>query len=344
MDPLEARVLPVLRRDCGIAPGSRGLVAVSGGRDSLATLHVLAALAPRLRLRLEAVHFDHGLRPESGREAEWVRAAVARLGLPFHLRRAGHLAGLSAGVPAAAREWRRQEAWRLAVQTGAAWVATGHQLDDHLETLLLKLLRGAHLSGLKGMPARQGLWVRPVLHVPRKDLQAYLERRGLAWLDDPSNESPRYKRNRVRLELLPLLNELAGGAIGARLLNLERQSAALQAWLGAELARHAPRESPLGAAAHWLDIGGLLRLPGLAQEAALHRFIQARLPGPVAYERIAEALGLLARERPGRQGAFTVELSAGRVLRRQGKRLLLEGPAAPARRWQGARDATSEAP
>jgi tRNA(Ile)-lysidine synthetase-like protein len=329
MDALEARILPALRRDCGIVPGSKGFVAVSGGRDSLATLHLLAALAPRLRIGLEAVHFDHGLRPESGSEAEWVREAVRRLGLPFHLRRAGHLSGLGTGVQASARAWRREQALRLAAQTGAAWIATGHQLDDHLETLLLKLLRGAHLSGLKGMAPRQGPWVRPVLTVWRRDLQAYLERRGVAWLDDPSNESPRYKRNRVRRELLPLLDDLAGGAIGARLLTLERQSAALGAWLDAELARHAPEQSPPEAALHWLDIAGLRRLPSLVQGAALYRFIQARLPGPVEYERIAQTLDLLARVRPGRAGVFTVELPGGRVLRRASGRLLLEARRGP---------------
>jgi tRNA(Ile)-lysidine synthase len=324
MDALEARILPVLGRACGIAAGSRGLVAVSGGRDSLATLHVLAALAPRLRLKLEAVHFDHGLRPESGTEAQWVRQAVGRLGLPFHLRRAGHLAGLDAGVQAAARAWRQGESLRLAAQTGAAWIATGHQLDDHLETLLLKLLRGAHLGGLTGMAARQGPWARPLLGVRRRDVQAYLERRGIAWLDDPSNASPRYKRNRVRGELLPLLDELAGGAIAARLLTLEQQSAALAAWLDGELARHAPRQSRPDAGAHWLDIAGLRRLPRLVQGAALYRFIQARLPGQVESARIQEVLALLARERPGRQGVFTVELPGGRIVRRRRGRLLLE--------------------
>lgn len=324
MDALEARILPLLRRECGILAGSRGLVAVSGGRDSLAALHLLAALAPRLRLELEAVHFDHGLRPESGREAEWVRQAVGRLGLPFHLRRAGHLSGLDAGMQAAARAWRREQALRLAFQAGAAWVATGHQRDDHLETLLLKLLRGAHLSGLVGMAPRQGLWVRPVLTVWRRDLQAYLERRGIAWLDDPTNASPRYKRNRVRNELLPLLDALAGGAIHTRLLALERQSGLLAAWIDAELSRHAPAQSPPESATHWLEIAGLLRLPALVREAALYRFIQTRLPGPIGYGRIAEALALLTRERPGRQGIFTLELPGGRVLRRKGGRLLLE--------------------
>ncbi len=331
MDPLERRILSVLRREARVPPGSLGLVSVSGGPDSTALLHLLAAVAPGMRLRLEVAHFDHGLRPESGREAIWVRDAAGRLGLPCHLRATRHLAALPAGVQAAARAWRRAELERLAAQTGAGWVATGHQLDDQLETVLLKLLRGAHLSGLRGMDVRQGPWVRPVLHVRRGELLAYLARRGVGWLEDPSNASPRYKRNRVRRELLPLLDELAGGAAGARLLALERQSRELAAWLGQVLTGvSAPRQSRRGRPPHWIEIAGLLRLPPLAQGAALHRFIQQRLPGELAYGRIEDVLGLLHRPRPGREGAFRLDLPGGRVLRRKAGRLWLEGSRSPA--------------
>jgi tRNA(Ile)-lysidine synthase len=325
MDPLERRMLSVLRGEARIAAGSLGLVSVSGGPDSMALLHLLAALAPRLRLRLEVAHFDHGLRAEAGREAGWVRDAAHRLGLPFHLRVTRRLAALTAGVQAAARAWRREELERLAAQTGAGWIATGHQLDDQLETVLLKLLRGAHLSGLQGMDLRQGRWVRPVLHVRRRDLLAYLVRRGAGWLEDPSNASPRYKRNRVRGELLPLLDELAGGAVAARLLALERQSRDLAAWLGRELTGpSAPRQSPPRRPPHWIEIAGLLRLPPLAQGAALHRFIQQRLPGELEYARIEDVLGLLSRPRPGREGVFRLDLPGRRVLRRRAGRLWLE--------------------
>lgn len=331
MDLLERRIVSVLRHEARIPEGSLGLVSVSGGPDSMALLHLLAAAAPRLRLRLEVAHFDHGLRPESGREAIWVREAASRLGLPFHLRVARHLASLASGVQAAARAWRREELERLAVQTGAGWVATGHQLDDQLETLLLKLLRGAHLSGLRGMDVRQGRWVRPVLKVRRGELQAYLALRGVGWLEDPSNASPRYKRNRVRRELLPLLDELAGGAVAGRLLALERQSRDLSAWLERVLTGPAaPRQSPPHRLPHWIDIAGLLRLPPLAQGAALHRFIQQRLPGELEYARIEDVLGLLHRPRPGREGVFRLDLPGRRVLRRQAGRLWLERGPAPA--------------
>jgi tRNA(Ile)-lysidine synthase len=332
MHALERRILSVLRHEARLRAGSLGLVAVSGGPDSVALLHLLLASAPPLGLRLDVVHFDHGLRLESGREADWVRKAVHRLGLPFHLRETQHLARLASGVPAAARAWRRGELRRLAAQTGAAWIATGHQLDDHLETVLLKLLRGVHLSGLRGMDLRQGLWVRPLLHVRRRELVGYLAEQGVDWLSDPSNASPRYKRNRVRQELLPLLDELAGGAMGVRLLALERQSRDLAAWLDTLLTGPlAPRQSPAGQQPHWIDIAGLVALPALAQAAALHRFIQARLPGELEYGRIQDALDLLHRPRPGKTGRFILDLPGGRQLRRQGGQLWLQRHRFPAR-------------
>ena len=128
MDPLEIRLYPALRRQCGITAGTHGIVLVSGGRDSVALLLALSALAPKLRLRLDVMHFNHGLRPESSGEADWVRLLAHRLGWPFHVRRAEHLAALPSGVQAAGRAWRQAEAERLALQTRADWIATGHQL------------------------------------------------------------------------------------------------------------------------------------------------------------------------------------------------------------------------
>src|SRR5689334_11094317 len=109
MHALELHVLSVLRREAGVAAGSRGLVSVSGGPDSMALLRLLGAVAPRMGLRIEVVHFNHGLRPESGREARWVAEAASNLGLPLHVRATRHLAALRAGTQAAARAWRREE-------------------------------------------------------------------------------------------------------------------------------------------------------------------------------------------------------------------------------------------
>jgi len=327
MVSLERHLLSNLRATGLLAPGSRGLVAVSGGPDSLALLHLLAALRGPLRLTLAAVHFDHGLRPESAAEAAWVVRQAEGLGLPAHLRRTDALRGRSAGVQAAARAWRRAEAAALARETGAAWVATGHQRDDQVETLLLKLLRGAHLTRLRGMAPRSGLFVRPLLHLGRADLEAYLRAKGVTWLEDPSNRSPHYKRNRVRHELVPLLESLTDGRLARRLTALAEQSAQLAALLAAQPALP---QNPPEAPPHWLAAAPLVALPAARQGEALHRFVQARLPGEMPHAVLQGALGLLHTDKP----AWRLDLPGGRALWRKGDRLVLaprEQPPPPRR-------------
>jgi tRNA(Ile)-lysidine synthase len=286
----------------------------------MALLHALLAVRDRLRMQLEVVHFDHGLRPESPGEADWVTVRVRAAGLPLHVRRATHLRPLTHGVQAAARAWRRAELLKLQTALRADWIATGHQRDDHLETLLLKLLRGVHLSRLRGMDWRSPPFIRPLLGMPRQALQAYLESQGRHWLEDPSNASGKYRRNRVRNELLPLLDELAGGAIAARLGTLERQSRQLAAWLASF---PAPKQSAPDSVPAWLDVASLRKLPPLARAYALEQFVQHGAPGDLSAEDMERALALLEAGRAPRRDRWTLQLPAGRRLDRRGARLLL---------------------
>lgn len=319
LHPLERALLSSLRGGMLLPRGSTGLASVSGGADSTALLLLLDALRGRLGIALEVLHFDHGLRPESAAESEWVRALAARLGLPFHLRggfagtRGGRAAG---GTQARARTWRRRESLALLRERGAGWIATGHQREDQWETLLLKLLRGAHLSRLQGMAARQGAWVRPLLGTSHAALEGYLRERGQDWLEDPSNRSPAYRRNRVRHELLPLLESLTPGGIGARLETLERHSRALAEWIAAEPT--APQNDP-AREPHWIDAQALRGQPRLLREAQLHAFLAARMPGLVDAATLERAAALIERDTP-----WTLHLSARRTLLGRGRRVLLE--------------------
>ncbi len=203
-------VLAYARREGLFTPGDRVLVAVSGGPDSVALLHLLMRLAPELGLDLGVAHFDHGLRGEDSRgDAGFVADLARRLGFPCHLDRGEVKAAArrdKISIQMAARKLRLQFFQDTRRDHGYAKLALGHTADDQVELFWLRLLRGAGLDGLKGMwPATpQGL-VRPLLAVGKAVLLAWLEQEALPYRVDVSNLSRTYLRNRVRLDLLPHL-------------------------------------------------------------------------------------------------------------------------------------------
>ena len=214
-DPISAGDLPewvlaYARRERLFTPGDRVLVAVSGGPDSVALLHLLVRLAPELGLDLGVAHFDHGLRGEDSRgDAGFVADLARRLGLPCHLDRGEVRAAArrdKVSIQMAARKLRLQFFQDIRRRHGYAKLALGHTADDQVELFWLRLLRGAGLEGLKGMwPATPEGLVRPLLAVGKAVLLAWLEQEALPYRVDVSNLSRAYLRNRVRLDLLPHL-------------------------------------------------------------------------------------------------------------------------------------------
>jgi tRNA(Ile)-lysidine synthase len=197
------------------ATGDGVAVAVSGGADSLALLHALRTLAGPRGWRLAVLTVDHGLRPGSAADAAFVADHAKALGLPTRVLTLtpGDLdPHRPAGPEAAARAARYAALWPAAGELGCAWLATGHTLDDQAETVLLQLLRGAGPDGLAGMTVRTGRLLRPLLGVRRADTHAACTAVGLTWREDPTNAEDSLLRNRVRSQLLPLLEELRPGA------------------------------------------------------------------------------------------------------------------------------------
>jgi tRNA(Ile)-lysidine synthase len=190
------------------ARGDRVIVAVSGGPDSMALLHVLWEARERLGLELVVAGVDHGLRPAAAEELALVRSRAEALGLPFS-RLAVDVAGGKRGPSwqDAARRARLAALEALAVKQGAQRIALGHQADDQAETVLFRIVRGTGLGGLAGIPYRRGPFVRPLLDVRRAEILRYLRRRSIPFVEDPSNADPRYARARIRHRLLPLLAE-----------------------------------------------------------------------------------------------------------------------------------------
>jgi tRNA(Ile)-lysidine synthase len=180
------------------------VVGCSGGADSLALL----VLAVDAGLDPIAVHVDHGVRDGSAAEAEVVAEAAARLGARFDARSVNVDRGPNLEARARAARYDVLERARAAHRASA--VLVGHTADDQAETVFLNLLRGSGSSGLAGMPSRRGHVVRPLLGMRRADLRAVCTRRGLAPVADPSNDDLSFRRNRIRHEVLPLLERVAG--------------------------------------------------------------------------------------------------------------------------------------
>src|SRR5438034_388533 len=273
-----------IRRHAMLAGGETVLIGVSGGADSVALLHVLLRLAGALDLRLHVLHVDHGLRPDSARDAEFVRALGARLGVPVDV------VGVRVGagwVEAAARAARHAALETAADRVGAARIALGHTADDQAETLVMRLLEGTGVRGLAGIPTVRGRLIRPLLESRHRDAVAALRAAGMEWLEDPSNRDPRFFRNRVRHGLLPRLAEETGGDLVARLGRLARRA----------------RE-----AVDALDHVAAVELSRLAREEdgalVLSRSALAALPRPVAAEILRAAAASLGSRAPRRGDRF----------------------------------------
>jgi len=190
--------------------GQTLLLAVSGGADSVAMLHVLAQLGDSLHIQLIVAHLNHGMRPDAAEDALFVEAMVRHMGIPCVCE--------TVDVPAYQRQHRlspEDAARRLryaylsatATQRGADRIAIAHTADDQAETILMRLLRGAGLRGLTGIPPRRGSIIRPLIRAQRRDIVAFLHKHQIPFRDDPSNHQRQYLRNRLRLDLIPYLQQ-----------------------------------------------------------------------------------------------------------------------------------------
>ena len=239
------RVVDALEQS-GVGAGSLLIVAVSGGPDSLALLHSLWRIGKDRDLRLHGAHLDHGLRGcSSDADAAFVAQTFERMGIPYTVERADVSAMRRRerlSLEDAARRLRHGLFARVADQQGAEAVALGHTLDDQAETVLLHLVRGSGLTGLRGMAHSSEMDVsggklrllRPLLRVTRRDTAEYCRTIGVEPRLDESNLSPRPTRNRIRLELLPLMEKM-NPAVKESLVRLSRSVALDLAFLEGEV-------------------------------------------------------------------------------------------------------------
>lgn len=215
-------------------PGERLVVALSGGADSIAMADLLLRLREQRHLTLLAAHLDHGLREDSAQDVELCRRFCEQHDLEFISEKVD-LPALATecgtGLEAAGRFARYRFLDRLRQERGFDVVATGHHRDDHVETLLLWLFRGTGPAGMEGIRARSEVRLRPLREFTRAQLRAYLKWRGLSWREDSTNALPTARRNRIRHELLPLIEDIFGPGADQRLSEFAERTSEAARWL-----------------------------------------------------------------------------------------------------------------
>jgi tRNA(Ile)-lysidine synthase len=304
-----AAALGVGARSLDIPDHASLFLAVSGGPDSMALLHAAARLVETdaRGWHLTVAHLDHGLRDDSPDDATFVTRAADALGLPWELRRTD-VAALARAEGRSIEDAGREARYRFLEEAApeGALIATAHTADDSAETVILNLMRGSGLSGARGIPARRGRVVRPLVLQRRETLRALLDAAGMVYRLDPSNEDPAYLRNRVRGEVLPLLEQLRPGAVD-RIGQFARLAAdddtLLDELAAAELARRTGPEGEID----WHDPPGA---------TLARRILRIALGAPAAS---AERVEALLEAAGGDRGGVRIQLGGGRVASVKGR-------------------------
>ncbi|MBR6521758.1 MAG: tRNA lysidine(34) synthetase TilS [Oscillospiraceae bacterium] len=200
----------------GMLPyGAAVICAVSGGADSVCLLHILNGIAPQRGIKLYAAHFNHCLRgEESDRDESFVRSLCRDMGIELFCASGdvnGYAKENGLGMEEAARVMRYKFFEETASKIAGSRVATAHNADDNVETVLMNLTRGAGLKGLCGIPPVRDIYIRPLLCMSRDEINAYLERNGVDHVEDSTNAESVYTRNRLRHEVIPVLKSINPG-------------------------------------------------------------------------------------------------------------------------------------
>ena len=270
-----------------VQPGDKVICAVSGGADSVALLFAMYLIREKWGICLEAAHFNHGLRgEESDRDEAFVRQLCDRYDIPLHVAKGNVVAGKK-GLEAAARDARY-----AFFATLPGKIATAHTADDNAETVLMHMVRGTGLKGLGAISPTRGNLIRPMLLVTRQQVLEFLEEYHLEYVNDSSNETDRFLRNRLRRHVMPLLkqeNPRLAENLSAMALRLRQDEEALSE----------PVDFTKG-----LDAALVRQLPQARRSRVLASFLEhCGVKEPEA-EHIALAEKLVFSGKPSASGAF----------------------------------------
>jgi len=206
------KVRNTIKRHYLIQKGDKIVVGVSGGPDSLALLYILNNLKKELRLSLYVAHLDHMLRKDSYKDKAHVEKLCRKVKLPLYCSQSNvREVAWKGSLEEAARNVRFRFLFQIAKDLKAKKIALGHNLDDQAETVMMRILRGPGLSGLRGiLPKREVCGfqiIRPLIEVRRREIEAFLRRKGVRACQDPTNRQDVHFRNKIRKHLLPYLEK-----------------------------------------------------------------------------------------------------------------------------------------
>ena len=257
-----------LKEQALLSPGDSVIAAVSGGADSVAMLFALYLLRDELGITLEAAHFNHHLRgAESDRDEAFVTDFCGRYDIPLHLG-SGRIVPGKKGLEAAARDARY-----AFLRSLPGKVATAHTADDNAETVLMRLIRGTGLKGLGAIAPVSGNVIRPMLTVTRDDVEAFLEEYALPHVEDSSNGTDDFLRNRIRHGILPLMraeNPRIGENLSAMALLLRQDEACLQAMIPEEQVPDVSRWKAMEPALRRRALERFLKAQGVQEPEQIH--------------------------------------------------------------------------
>ena len=317
------RVQKTIARHALCPQGTRVLIGLSGGSDSVALLFLLRELAENGNFTLAGIaHLNHRLRPTADRDEAFCRDLACRVGLRIVVQNEdvkAYARGRNLSIEDAARRIRYDFMEHAADSLGADRIAVGHTQDDQAETFLLKLIRGAGLTGLAGIHPRRGRVVRPLLDISRADLRRYLAGRGERWIDDESNDDLENPRNRIRHVVLPELDGAANGPTRpaiARAAGLAREDAEWLDELAARRYGELAAATPDGLA---IETAALLAEPPPLRRRVLLRALRAAAGGrEVGFDHVEAAMAVLAGTAGG------ADIPGARVELRRGKLVLVQ--------------------
>jgi tRNA(Ile)-lysidine synthase len=311
------RVTRTVREHEMFAPGDRVLVCVSGGPDSVCLLSSLWHLRRLLKIRLEVFHFDHRLRDDSAKDAEYVLRLAERLKLPFHPGSSDDAPRKGESVEAWATVARMNAANEVRNEIDAAVMAEGHTLDDQAETVLLNLIRGGGLEAIGGIwpGTRSDALVQPLIEVERDEVEAFCRALHLRPRRDPTNRDTKLLRNAIRLKVIPSIERATGREVkrpiarSAELLRADRvelYAVAVETMM--QVVTDGEGEQRFDAAAL-----GALSKPVASRVVRLALFrIMSLGDGPAWTREAVEAVIDLAAGRPGRRRDLPNGLKARR--------------------------------